>query len=294
MIKAPSLIALFLASILTAHVQAAKEEALSQQELAKASQNPIGNLISVPFENTIYFDIGPSDSTVFSTTMKPVYPVNFGDINLINRFIIPYIYAEGQDKDDLEGLIPEDGDGGFDPGFGSTINAATGSANGLGDVTYQGFFTDATPGPILWGIGPAITFPTHTEDRFGSDKVSAGPSIVVLAKPGKWLFGTLVQHQWDVAGSSGADDVHKTSMQIFVNYNLSDGWYLTSAPTITANWEADSDNRWKVPLGGGVGKLHRFGKMPVDFKLIAYSNVEQSDFGPDYEIMFSFKFLFPK
>ncbi|MFT5729536.1 MAG: hypothetical protein ACI8PB_003707 [Desulforhopalus sp.] len=35
---------------------------------------------------------------------------------------------------------------------------------------------------------------------------------------------------------------------------LSNGWYLTSAPIITANWEADSDNRWTVPFGGDSGK----------------------------------------
>lgn len=272
--------------------QTATEAQTSDEELAKESQNPIGNLISVPFENTFYFDIGPSDSTAFSTTMKPVYPMNFGDINLINRFILPYIYAEGQDEEDLKGLIPDDG--GFDPGFGATIGAATGSADGFGDLTYQGFFTSAKPSKILWGAGPAITFPTHSEDRFGSDKVSAGPSLVVLAKPGKWLFGTLMQHQWDVAGRSSAPDVEKSSMQFFVNYNFSDGWYFTSSPTITANWEADSDDRWKVPLGGGIGKLHRFGKQPVDFKLVGYSNVEQSDFGPDYEVTFTVKFIFPK
>lgn len=273
---------------------ASESHALSEEALAKESQNPIGNLISVPFENTVYFDIGPSDSMVFASTMKPVYPLNFGDINLINRFILPYIYAEGQDAKDLQGLVPDDGDGGFDTGFSSTLKAAAGSAKGFGDLTYQGFFTPAHPGTILWGLGPALTLPTHTEDRFGSDKVSAGPAIVALAKPGKWLLGALLQHQWDVAGSSGAADVNKSSLQLFVNYNLSDGWYLTSAPTFTANWEADSDNRWKVPVGGGIGKLHRFGKLPIDFKLTGYSNVKQSDFGPDYEIMFSVKFIFPK
>ena len=35
--------------------------------------------------------------------------------------------------------------------------------------------------------------------------------------------------------------------QPFVNYNLSDGWYLTSAPIITADWEADrSADTWTV------------------------------------------------
>jgi len=33
------------------------------------------------------------------------------------------------------------------------------------------------------------------------------------------------------------------------------GWYLTTAPTITAKWEADdSGDKWTVPFGGGVGR----------------------------------------
>ena len=47
-------------------------------------------------------------------------------------------------------------------------------------------------------------------------------------------------------------------IQPFVNYNMADGWYLVSAPIITANWEADSDDRWTVPLGGGFGKIFKY------------------------------------
>jgi len=39
-----------------------------------------------------------------------------------------------------------------------------------------------------------------------------------------------------------------------VNYNFPSGWYLTSTPTIVADWEADNDNRWTVPVGRGVGQ----------------------------------------
>ena len=33
------------------------------EELAKESQNPIANLISVPFQNNFNFAIGPNDAT---------------------------------------------------------------------------------------------------------------------------------------------------------------------------------------------------------------------------------------
>ena len=36
---------------------------------------------------------------------------------------------------------------------------------------------------------------------------------------------------------------------------LGDGWYLVSSPIVTANWEANSDNRWTVPVDGGVRRV---------------------------------------
>ena len=47
----------------------------AQEDLAKQSQNPLGTIISVPFENNIYSGIGPSDATSYILNMKPVYPI---------------------------------------------------------------------------------------------------------------------------------------------------------------------------------------------------------------------------
>jgi hypothetical protein len=82
-------------------------------------------------------------------------------------------------------------------------------------------------------------------------------------------------------------------IQPFINYNIGDGWYLSSAPIITADWEATSGNTWTVPVGGGVGKLLRLGKLPINMQLQAYSNVEKPDFGPDWQLRFQIQFLLP-
>ena len=64
-----------------------------------------------------------------------------------------------------------------------------------------------------------------------------------------------MNNQWSVAGW-GDKPVNAMLLQWFVNYNLPDGWYLTSAPIVTADWKADkAGDVWTVPLGGGVGKL---------------------------------------
>jgi hypothetical protein len=260
--------------------------AMAQDDLAKKSQNPLGTIISAPFENNFNFGIGPSDATAYVLNMKPVYPTNLGNWNLINRFIVPVIYSEGQNVDIQP--PPE-----LELDY-STLNLAQGSEFGLGDLTYQGFFSPASPGKWIWGIGPAVVLPTATKDRYASDKWSAGPAVVALTMPGKWVIGVLAQNVWSFAGDSDASTVNKFLFQYFVNYNLEDGWYLSSTPVLTANWEASSGNKWTIPFGGGVGKLMRWGKLPVDLKLAAYWNAEKPEFGPDWNLQFTIKFLFPK
>jgi hypothetical protein len=239
------------------------------EDLAKESQNPIGNLISVPFENNLNFGIGDENATEYVLNLKPVYPVSLGKVNLINRFIMPFIYQEGRFKGE-------------------------GDKSGLGDLTYQAFFSPAKPGKTIWGAGPAFILPTNTDDRLGTDKWSAGPAFVILAKPGHWLFGTLVQHFWSYAGDDDVPHVNQSSLQYFINYNFEGGWYLTTSPTIRANWAANSNNTWTVPVGGGMGRLVKFDGLPVDFKLVAYSNVEKPDGGADWRLQLQVKMLFPK
>jgi hypothetical protein len=244
-------------------------DAESDMTLAKKSQNPIGDLISLPFENTTDFDVGPENGIVNTLIAKPVIPVALSDDwNLINRFVVPFIYQEER----------------F-PGEGSEF--------GLGDATYQAFFSP-DGGDVLWGAGPAITVPTHTDDRLGRDQLLMGPAFVILYKPGRWLVGTLVQNYWDVAGDDDESSVNFLSWQYFVNYNFDDGWYATSTPTMTADWNASSDDRWTIPVGGGLGRLVRIGDMPLDLRMQAFWYAEAPDDGPEWAIQLQLKMLFPK
>jgi len=260
--------------------QAAGQDDLAdaQKGLAKKSQNPVGNMISVPIEYW-HYDGMANDGSADALIVKPVYPVTIGKTTLINRLIIPYLGIDatgtGEDLGDI--LIPP----------------TNHKESGLGNIQYQGFFTPTEPGKVIWGLGPVFEFPTNTSG-LGSDKWSAGPAVVVLTMPGKWVLGALAQNMWSFAGSGDASSVNKFTFQYFLNYNLSDGWYLTSSPIMTADWEKPGDERWTVPLGGGIGRLVRFGKQPVDFKLQAFGNVAKPDGGPDWSMMFAVKFLFPK
>ena len=57
-------------------------------------------------------------------------------------------------------------------------------------------------------------------------------------------------------------------------------------PTITYNDKANSsDNKWNVPVGLGVAKTMKFGKMPVKFQFsVEKSVVRQDTFGKDWNV----------
>ncbi len=139
-----------------------------------------------------------------------------------------------------------------------------------------------------------MSFPTATHDILGTEKFSVGPTAVALSIQGHWLFGVLVNNLFSVAGESGPEDVNQMLVQPFLNYNLPGKWYLTSSPFITANWKAKSSHIWTLPLGGGVGKIVHFGKLPVNFYVQYFQNIIRPEGTGDWSVRLQFQFLFPE
>ncbi|MBN8548751.1 MAG: neuromedin U [Deltaproteobacteria bacterium] len=245
----------------------------SEEELARKAQNPIADLISVPFQNNTNFNVGPSDNerTQDILNIQPVIPFQISeDWNLITRTITPLIWQ------------PTFGEG-SDPTFG------------LGDINPTFFFSPRKPGEFIWGVGPTATFPTATDDRLGSGKWSMGPAAVGLVITGPWVVGALVNNQWSVGGESDRRSVNQFLFQYFINYNFKGGWYLTSAPILTSNWNApEGDKKWTVPFGGGVGKIFHIGRLPVNAQVQSFYNVQNPDYGSDWSLRTQLQFLFPK
>lgn len=263
----------------------------SDDALAAESMNPLSTMIAVPFESNVLLNVGPSKSSAYVMNIKPVFPINFGDWNLINRITAPIIWSEGQGKNIEDRPIL----GVIDWGGGNPKSFGFGSAFGVGDITYQGFLTRSkSSGRTSWGFGGSIVFPTHSEDRFGTDKWSVGPAVVVVSQQKKWFLGLIAQNVWSVAGDSNAIDVNSFYIQPTINYKLGSGYYLTSAPLITANWESEPDNRWAIPIGGGLGKLMKFGGQALAIDAGAYYYIEHPEFNPDWYIQVLVNFLFPK
>jgi len=250
---------------LTSIASAVEEE--NATELAKKTQNPVADLISVPFESN--FNTGAKDATVYVLNVQPIIPFHLNkDWNLITRTILPIINEP-------------------------SLFSRQGSAFGLGDINPSFFFSPAKPGAFMWGIGPTFTLPTATDSRLGSDRFSMGPAAAALTIEGPWLLGVLVNNQWSITGWGGKPAVNQMLIEPFVNYNFGSGWHLSTELIMTADWEAKAGHRWTVPLGGGVGKLFKLGRLPIDTTLEAFWNVEHPDYAVDWQLRFRVTFVLP-
>jgi len=241
-----------------------------ESELAKQTQNPVADLISIPFQNNMNFGLEPNHRTQNILNIQPVIPFNLSDNwNLITRTIMPIIKQ------------PD-------------LRTTSDDTWGLEDINISLFLSPAKKG-LIWGLGPVLQFPTGTDEVLSSRKWAAGPAGVGLFMHGPWVIGLLANNLWSYAGNNDRKDVSQFLAQYFVNYNLPDAWYLTSSPIITANWEAEGNgNKWTAPVGGGFGKVFRIGKLPFNGNVSAFANVVRPDAGPDWAFRIQLALLLPK
>ena len=142
--KMPALIAV--ASLLLLPPSAAAQ---SPDELAKQTQNPIASLISVPLQGNWDFGLGDRDATGNPLNFQPVIPFAINSsTNIVLRIIMPLASQPGPD--------------------GTRFS-------GVGDVLTTAFFSPSNAGRVIWGVGPAISLPTATNNSLGSEKFGLLP-----------------------------------------------------------------------------------------------------------------------
>lgn len=238
-------------------------------ELARAAQNPVASMISLPFQSNTDFNFGPLDKTQSVLNIQPVIPFDLNDNwNLVTRTIVPVVSM---------------------PGFFPGQERET----GISDTVFTAFLSPKKSGKWIWGAGAAALIPTSSDPRLGPDEWGLGPSVVALTMPGRWVVGGIANNIWSIGAESG-NKVNLMTVQPFVNYNYDGGWFLTFAPIITANWEAPDNQQWTVPLGGGFGRIFRIGKQPINASIQYYYNVEKPDFVGDTNLRLVWQFMFPK
>ena len=253
----------------------------SETDLAKQTQNPVADLISVPFQHNFNFNTGPNDKTVWVMNVQPVIPITLTkDWNLITRWITPIINQPA--------LAP-----GIDHAFG------------LGDINPSFFLSPAGSKKFIWGVGPTFTFPTATASEIGAGKWSLGPTAVALTMQGPWVAGALINNQWSVAGW-GDKNVNAMLLQPFVNYNFGQG--LVSGQRPHPHRRLGGGQRRQVDRARGARRRQAdpaarsswatasgdLGKLPINTSLQGYWNAVTPDFGPDWQLRFQVQFLFPR
>jgi opacity protein-like surface antigen len=243
-------------------------EPAKDEELQKQSQNPIADLVSLPFQSNTNFNSGPFNRTQEILNIQPVVPMHLNeDWNVISRTIIPLVSQPDPTKDS--------------------------STNGIGDITQSLFLSPTKPGKLIWGVGPVFTIPSASDPILGTGRVLFGPTAVFLTTPGHWVLGVLLNNQWSIGGNSLRPAVNTGLAQPFVNYNMEHGWYLTTSPIITVNWLAAAGEKWTVPVGGGFGRVFRVGDQPINASIAAYYNAIRPTGTADWQLRTSIALLFP-
>jgi hypothetical protein len=237
--------------------------------LAKKLANPISDLVSVPFQFNWEQGVGPHDQTRFILNVQPVMPFTLSnDWNLIARVITPLISQPA-------------------------LSDTGAPAFGVGDILSSFFFSPSHSRGFTWGVGPVFSLPSTTLPTLGTEKWSAGPTIVVLKQAGPMTVGALWNQVWSFAGSDSRGDVSQMFFQPFAAYNTKTLWTFTLQSEMTANWKAETD-KWTVPINVQVAKLSSFGPFPASYQLGFGVFAAHPETGPSWKMRGAIVILLPR
>jgi hypothetical protein len=250
-------------------IKAQEKPTESAADLAKKLSNPIASLISVPFQNNTDVGIGAYNGSRNTLNFQPVIPISLSPkLNMITRVVLPIITQQD-------------------------ITAPGEKQTGLSDAVVSAFFSPAeAKNGLTWGVGPAILVPTATDKLLGTEKLGAGPTVVILKQANGWTYGALVNQIWSIAGSDDRSDVNQMFVQPFVSYNWNSGAGVGGNFEITQNWEGNSTAVFFNPTVTGITKL---GTQMVQLAVGPRIPVSvPAGNRPDFGIRAVVNFVFPK
>lgn len=263
---------------------AAENQGASSTELNKKLTNPVSSIWSLSMQQNNYHLDRP-DRWQSNFQFQPVMPIAITkDWNLITRPVFqlynstPYAHAY-RPKGSLKAKVEYP------------------RTTALGDTIVAEMFS---PGPSLvgnWllGIGPTFVLPTATSKYTGQQKWQAGPAAVVGYLSEKWILGGFVQNWSSFAGDKDRESTNQMNLQPIASYFLKDGWGIGYSGNILADWNAEKDNRWTVPVGIGVNKVVKFGRLPVKLGIAAqYMPIRPDRFGQMWNIQLQVTPVLPK
>jgi hypothetical protein len=252
-------------------VAAEPEEGQSASELNKQLTNPVSSIWSLTFQFNNF--ILENDHWNHNMLFQPVLPIGLTeDWNLINRPVIP-----------LYNSVPHP----IGPGRFRQTTA-------FGDIADVEMLSPAHAGPWLLGLGPTFIFPSATSMFTGQGKYQIGPGGVIGYLSDKYIIGVFPQQWWSVSGGD-RPAVSQLNIQPFASVFFGEGWSVGYSGNILANWHADSDQAWTVPVGLAISKVVKLGRLPVRIAVAGqYMPVHPSEFGQEWNVQAVVSPVIPK
>jgi hypothetical protein len=171
------------------------------------------------------------------------------------------------------------------PNVDFSTGESDGHTTGLGDIQLMTLIGPDKADGWVWGAGATFKFPTASDPVNGQGKYQAGPAAMLINMGRPWVYGFLVQHWSSFAGDDQYDDTSFTDFQYIIRYMLPKAWSVGAGPSITYNHEAESGDRLTVPIGLGVTKTVRVGKLPMKLRgEVHYSVVRPESYGEAWNI----------
>ena len=239
---------------------------LTAQEVAEMLADPSATITYLNASYRRYMDVGPGDDTNQELRLNGAGFLNLPDkTSLLYRAYLP-LYSTKFPFDD----------------------------EGVGDALLSAYWVPEK-GNVILGYGAAMIMPTASEDYFGSEKWSAGPTLVVAKKvPGQYTVGGMFTHIWSFAGDDDRDDVSMTTIQPAATFFLNKkGTSITFGSETTYNWEADEDH-WQVPLSVGLTQiLPPLGKSFVGVGVAGSYYIEKPEYAQEWDVRLSLSVVFP-
>jgi len=253
----------------------------SLHELNRQLASPISSFWSIGFQQNNYLlEIdGKKNHWNSNLNFQPLIPVALtNDWNLITRPCVALFNTVPHPRNDQSLDIER--------------------TTGVGDTILAEMISPSPDlvGNWMFGLGPTFIFPTASSDHTGQGKWQVGPAAVAGYLSHKWVLGAFVQNWTSFGGSGNRTETNHMNLQPIVAYFLPDGWSIGFSGNILANWKADrAGDTWTVPVGLGVGKVIKLGRMPVKLGLAVQYMVHHPDsFGQAWNIQLTVVPVLPK
>jgi hypothetical protein len=244
----------------------------SESELNRKLTNPVSSIWSIANQfNNFELNNGHWNN---NWNFQPVMPVSLTkDLNLITRPVMPFY-----------NIVPHE-----------TAPGQFERAAGLGDLALLELLSPAHSGNWVLGAGPTAIFPTATSHFTGQGKWQLGPSVVVGYLTKQYFIGMFPQQWWSIGGEHGRPDTNQMNLQPIATIFFGEGWSFGYSGNILADWTAPSEDVWTVPVGLGLGKVVKFGRLPVKIQLaVQYMPIHPRINGQEWNVQVQITPVIPK